>query len=643
MMAKRHAFYAPKLNYVTGETQVAPPPEHWQWYFITVNGRQRLFMQRDPRDKRRQNTSTNGREAVVQEVVAHDAQSGVPQAQSCVSKHDHRVAAKRASRVIMKPPLPRKLGSTNSRAGKQMTQVFCSLMSSEDPDSTHDKAPSNWHRADRVIQKIRRARHSRLNHTSAASKDERLDTDQGASRSALVFEWGEDRVRPYFCRYSDENGSGLLEKHYISDCLADLGLRCCFEEKKFLRIIIYKLPDAITLRDFCEDVVDPMRLSMLNAKHQQLEAIFRARGTDDNEQADKKAAQELLQEVALAPRGESENKVVNELLESVFHTRPIFYSDVEVLALEVTQQVTALRRVSEWEMKDHLQLTLHQFVKSRNDFIILGPAFRKHASDRPTLKKGLVIPEANVDQFLMEIGNNFRPGDILPHFDGTLSFAEAYQAMQNARTAFLRGYRENILDLFNAYDADRSNSISRKEVSLLLIDLDLAPSNKEEQEDIDFLLSSADADHNGEYSLEEFITLCGMVTERVNTRLFKAQLDMAMAVGFDEPTFVSLRTILYKFEDANCGYLKTDDACRVIRIARKRMPLYACLKGDAAADSLVASALKQSKQSGGIMMFAEFLVLMSRLAKNAIEADIRLEELTASEAFAEVKEAHKNS
>merc|ERR1711959_458497 len=73
---------------------------------------------------------------------------------------------------------------------------------------------------------------------------------------------------------------------------------------------------------------------------------------------------------------------------------------------------------------------------------------------------------------------------------------------------------EEFREAFNRYDRDKSKELDMSELQKAMLDLELAPKNREEQQQYAKWLSEVDKDGNGQYGFTEFLHLLKNVREK---------------------------------------------------------------------------------------------------------------------------------
>jgi len=241
-----------------------------------------------------------------------------------------------------------------------------------------------------------------------------------------------------------------------------------------------------------------------------------------------------------------------------------------------------------------------------------------------------VVAAPFVDHFLMELGINYDPRDLIgPTFNGTLTIKEAFLALLSSRERTLILRNDEIRYWFNKYDRRNLGMVGKKEASKVLVGLGVSPRNKGEQEEIEYLMTNADADGNGDYAMEEFRLLFVKVIERVQASQFRSELDL----GRDRCStndIVKLRRVFYRL-DANCsGALDLQEVPHAVQLACKTRELLTQADKDEerkereTIGALVRTRISESDAGKrGWFDFIDFLELIDKVTQDVDGRDIK--------------------
>merc|ERR1719183_511380 len=125
--------------------------------------------------------------------------------------------------------------------------------------------------------------------------------------------------------------------------------------------------------------------------------------------------------------------------------------------------------------------------------------------------------------------------------DGTFDFEEFLHLVTVLRAYSRRQKEEGTQRTFVRYDRDRSGTLCMQEISNLLSDISLAPSNRKEQFEIAELIHEVDEDTSGCIDMDEFSGLCQRIDERLKALRFEKELEEAMRLGFSESQLREMR------------------------------------------------------------------------------------------------------
>eukprot|EP00928_Gymnodinium_smaydae_P082563 TRINITY_DN65898_c0_g1_i1.p1 TRINITY_DN65898_c0_g1~~TRINITY_DN65898_c0_g1_i1.p1 ORF type:complete len:842 (+),score=251.08 TRINITY_DN65898_c0_g1_i1:281-2806(+) len=112
---------------------------------------------------------------------------------------------------------------------------------------------------------------------------------------------------------------------------------------------------------------------------------------------------------------------------------------------------------------------------------------------------------------------------------------------------------EELRLLFDRLDRDKSGSLELAEVFVLIGQLGMSPSCREDQMEMQQLLNEIDADESGEFNFAEFRTLVERLEQRARLAQLYVERTSAAALGFSDQDLLSLREAYFVFGMAHVG------------------------------------------------------------------------------------------
>jgi len=370
--------------------------------------------------------------------------------------------------------------------------------------------------------------------------------EQKMSRFSEMEEKEREALMAAFKQYDVDN-SGSLDHGEVIACLREFGLAgttpqekreiltiCCeamVSDSEADKIKVSTEDVSIDLLDFALNVVPRVRSSLADLRSHVLLKEFFTYDSDGSGKLSKDELKELARGMGLDPR-------MMELPANA--DDEVDFETFQDMMMRGREQLLRVCRDREREIQQAAELSEADFQEFREDLVSLRELFCRYDTDG---SNSLDLSE--VMFMLGESGlapRSAAENDEIQHMiklsdkngDQEFNFVEFLHLVRMVRCFRQEKRREELVESFMKYDRDRSGSLSHNEVSLLLTDVGLQPTNKKEQEELANIISSVDADGSGFIDFQEFQELSQRIDEKLRSFRYEEQIEFAMCLGFTE-------------------------------------------------------------------------------------------------------------
>jgi len=428
---------------------------------------------------------------------------------------------------------------------------------------------------------------SRLRHARRLFQDYNKGGDSGApmraSQRAKIFlpESDVKSLKEVWKMY-DEDDSGDLDSRECADVIADLGLKPrTRDEKMELAEIMEEFQGSDDHVDFTQlcAIVQRLRAKVQESQTKNLFTIFQKHDTDDSSALDKNEVLVILGELMLAPTVPEEEHAIIDLMAEVDadDSGELEFPEFVTLVTKVTERLQILRRQRELAIKEEYKLDNETFRQYRAEILKLKRLFDSFDKD----DSGALDME-EVKEFIAEVGlmpANKRERDMVDSnceemeqlCDGDFNFKQVLLLTQKLRRTSIENSRGEMRRLFMSYDKDRSGELSFGEVSKVLGDMGLTPSNRQQQEEIARMMEEADDDGSMELTFEEFLRLQQMITEKLKAMQREYEKEQAFEMLFTEDQLADLRNAFDVLDQDGSGSLDVSEVRRALQLMGKKV------------------------------------------------------------------------
>lgn len=239
----------------------------------------------------------------------------------------------------------------------------------------------------------------------------------------------------------------------------------------------------------------------------------------------------------------------------------------------------------------------------------------------PMLRECGLTPKSRVERE----GIQKRLSLIDPDKGGTFNFNDFLHFVKEVHAYRQRLYLQDHIAIFQAYDKDANGTLDIDEVSIMMADLGLSPTNKREQQELGAIIRSADVDRSGTIDFAEFLYLVERIDEKLNRNRYQEELEFATMNGFTKENMRDFRFVFDCVDGDFSGSLSFDEVQEVLRILNINSTQSAFLKTWNEVD-------KDGNMEFDFLEFVEFLRLMGfGGAGQALPADAHKVQLLANE------------
>lgn len=294
------------------------------------------------------------------------------------------------------------------------------------------------------------------------------------------------------------------------------------------------------------------------------------------------------------------------------------FEALQVILTKSREKANQVIREREQQIIDGAAVTKSVIQELQYDIITLHSIFIKY-DDRG---RG---PRRHIEiiMMMMEFGLTFHQGllDAVEEEGYNQIHLKTFLQIVCSVRQFMREVsKDDELKIFARYDWDRSGNLSVNEVSELLADVGLAPRNRLEQEELAFMIVSVDKDGSGCISFEEFQILCQRVSEKLKRMRYKAEVDVAVDLGFTESHLRDFRFAFDSLDTQGIGKVNPD----------KVHAAYSALCSPISRDTVDMALQKVVQTTEGGIDFVEFIGFMKHM-RNTIHGTTLSTKQLASE------------
>eukprot|EP00928_Gymnodinium_smaydae_P028647 TRINITY_DN2179_c0_g3_i2.p1 TRINITY_DN2179_c0_g3~~TRINITY_DN2179_c0_g3_i2.p1 ORF type:complete len:851 (-),score=156.08 TRINITY_DN2179_c0_g3_i2:194-2746(-) len=290
------------------------------------------------------------------------------------------------------------------------------------------------------------------------------------------------------------------------------------------------------------------------------------------------------------------------------------------ISFEVFQEaVSEAREVFERTLRDRERaikveenMDDDMFKDFRKDVILLADCFQRYDVDNtsritneemmPMLKELGLMPSTLVEcQEIEELVEQAEKEDA-----GMFQFKEFLILVKSIREHRQERIRDEQLKSFEHYDKDHGGDLSVEEISMLLLDLGIAPRNRTEQAELATMIHAADEDGSGTIDFMEFQDLCQRIDEKLKQIRYEQEIDFAMSHGFTEAQMRDFRWVFDTLDVEGSERLSLTDVHSCLSAMHKNISW----------ETVEATYQRLECDGDGDLDFLEFLELMQLMRDN---------------------------
>lgn len=478
------------------------------------------------------------------------------------------------------------------------------------------------------VQKLRQDRHIKQRELKFMRFNELPESEAEAIRGAF--------------QLFDMDNSGYLDQREVVLCLQEFGMRgtTSVEKREIMRICreatsaLVAEPDpdgdrdpndiAVDLLEFALTVVPQVRRRLVELRGDNMLKEFFKFDTDGSGKLSKREIKELARGMGIDPQ------MIERETEWMKGDDEVDFDTFQEMICKGYEQLNRAIR----ERERHVQLTMgldeSVFLDFRGDLVSLFDTFKKFDADGScTLSKTEIMPM--LKEFGLMPQNQTEKEDvqkILTACDADdsseFTFPEFLECVREIRKYKQSKERARHIQLFERYDRDDSGYLNSAELSKLIEDLGLCPKNRQEQDQLAYLMSQVDEDGSGFIDFEEFQSLCQRIDEKLKIFRFEEELEYAMSLGFSETQLRDLRWVFDTLDVDSSQKLDEHEVKSGLVMMRKHV----------SPDAFQAAFKSLDKDGSGEFDFLEFLMFMkmmhegeeetAKLAPKAKNLDVRV-------------------
>jgi len=392
-----------------------------------------------------------------------------------------------------------------------------------------------------------------------------------------------DALQQVFHQF-DKDKSGKLEGNEIMPCLTELGLRGANssenrEINKSLRLLMdISQKDgeevmSVSFLDFALKVVPQVRQRLVELRSNEMLRLFlhydvQGFGTLRVEQC-----------VEIVRSLDLDRRLFLKIYEEVYGPMKITldFEEFQNLVVILKERTERIVREHERGIKQKTGISDEVFQQFRTDIVSLFELFQKADEDengtlaRNELLRVLgefgLLPKSlkerlEVDAILQEVDTNG---------DACIDFCEFLHLTSLIRSNAVEKRRIQNNAIFEKYDRDGNRQLSIEEISALLSDLGIVPTDRKEQEELAVLIRQVDQSSDGFIDFEEFQTLCQRIDEHLKSMHYQQEIDYALHLGFSEGQLYELRCAFDALDVDASGRLDAQEVRSGLAMMRKHV------------------------------------------------------------------------
>lgn len=474
---------------------------------------------------------------------------------------------------------------------------------------------------------------SRMKRLSQSRKESAGDEVSHNYRDRMSKRQEVELAQESFGRYFEQRRKdNPYSSELLLEALADFGITAMTRPEKLQlnELLAQNEKATLSFGDFCHLVEEAQ------AKMRQLRSFsaFQAwRVIDVNDHGALPAADviRLLEDLGLAPPSGSPARFIAEAaldeLQLDDHGLVSFH-EAEFAVQQLRQHEQSTRRRKEREIQRTYDLSANNFKEFRSQLLFLHTNFNRLDDD----SSGTLDPD-EVLNLLSEFGcmghdSRERTLQVVEELEeeaegGEITFPVFLKVIKRLRELEMADKADEVQELFNSYDADRSGELDTRETCAVLVNLGLQPKTVREQEGIAQLMEEVDEDGSGNLDFPELLMMVQRIGERLMQIHRDAENEKATELGFSPSTTTALRRAYEILNMSNfTGGLGVADMERALSFMGWRLNPAALLR-----------LLEEVDDDGdGSLDFAEFLTFMSR-----VEEEVRASRKVPDEKPAELR------
>lgn len=382
---------------------------------------------------------------------------------------------------------------------------------------------------------------------------------------------------------------------------------------------------GLSLYDFALTVLPQARQKLLELRSGNMLKQFFMFDNDGSGQLSHEETKELAGRLGI------DQRMVDSLCDA---QDEIDFEQFQQLIAKGKEKVDRMVRLRERKIQDELGINDNLFEDFRNDLASLHQLFEMYDTDESgalsmnevmcMIKEFGLKPKTKQEND--DINSVLQRNDV--NGDGEFNFVEFLELVREVR-AYKRGKQhQEYLQNFERYDKDKSGTLSVLEISNLLADLGFVPKSYKEQDEIAYLIHTADDDASGFINFPEFQVLCQRIDEKLKSMRYEEEIEYAMKLGFSEQHIRDLRWIFDSLDTDGSGKLDFAEVRHALGMMRKSVPSDVFSKAFKALDSDGSGELDFQEFMGFMQMMRDneglFAEEAQKLAHKAIQLDTRV-------------------
>lgn len=507
---------------------------------------------------------------------------------------------------------------------------------------------SKYERMNR-LNTCRRLKDSELN---LGDRDRVGDRDKEHARASLARNMKTKRLR---------FETPLADK--LVAALNDFGIRAHTRQEKLMLkkvLLDHEYEDGqgrvVSFKDFCT-IIEEVRVKLRSCRFGMIFTLWRTLDLDDVGGLDHTGIMQLLTMLSIVPKSAIAGLKVaghmDELHKDSYGLFPLSEAEHLIQRCREDEETDCRRRQRDIE-EEYFFMSHATFTEFRSQILDLHEIFMRldvdnsgklemheimHLLAEFGICTGLHTKEIKdrmeqyILDFLVEVERREHGATPLGKQGDTpaLTFQWFLIFVKTLRKKNADSQRENVTQLFQQYDKDKSGSLDMKEVCKMIHDLDLQPRTPQEQEAIAELLEASDADGSGTFTLDELSHMMVRIQERRAQILRDGENARAEALNLTRHQKYELRRAFETLDLDGGGTLEQGEIVKAVQMMQWKVT-----------ESKISSLLLEVDEDGtGTIDFIEFMELMARIDLE-IKADLE-EEKQQARARAESIESQREA